>query len=133
MLTLAHPHVRAEGIAWPLETFLDTHGFERRPDVSECRHRYEGAVEIVDDRFELHREVEARHVDWHSVVAVKAGAKVCEDCGLSFDPDVDPIYATRLVYNPEGRLIRSECAVYAVNAHLVDYCERCRDYAQWIC
>ena len=125
------PRVHAEGIAWPLETFLDSHGFEPRPDVSECRARYAGAIEIVDERFELHRPIEARHVDWHSVVAVKAGAKLCEGCGLSFDPDVDPIYATRLVYDAEGRLLRSECAVYTVNSFAADNCESCRDYCEW--
>lgn len=131
MQSLAHPLVRAEGIAWPLETFLDSHGFERRPDVFECRSRYAGQVEIVDERFELRREVEARHVDWHAVVAVKAGSKVCEGCGLSFDPDIDPIFATRLVYNTAGRLLRNECTVYTVNSSQADSCKDCRDHGDW--
>ncbi len=65
------PLIAAEGIVWPLETFLDTHGFERRPDIFECRSRYSGPIEIVDEHLCVRSEFEARQVDWHSVVAVR--------------------------------------------------------------
>lgn len=125
------PIVHAEGIAWPLDTFLDSHGFERRPDVFECRQRYEGPVEVVDDRLRVRSEVEARHLDWHSVLAVKAGSKVCEGCGLSFEPIADPIYATQLVRNETGLIVVRECRVFTVNSFEADNCEECQDYGEW--
>lgn len=54
------PLIAAEGMVWPLDTFLDSHGFERRPAVAECRSRYSGPVEIVDDRLRVRSEFEAR-------------------------------------------------------------------------
>lgn len=99
------PSIHAEGLVWPLETFLDTHGFERRPEIDECRIRYDGPVEIVDDRLQVRSEYEARQVDWHSVLAVKAGSRICEGCGFSFEPVVAPIFATRIVRNAAGRIL----------------------------
>ncbi|WP_454599090.1 hypothetical protein [Qipengyuania sp. SM2507] len=125
------PMIRAEGLAWPLQTFLDSHGFEQRPDVFECRRLYEGAVEIVDDRLEIRSVAEARQIDWHSVVAVKAGSRACEGCGLSFEPDVDPIYATSLVRNVAGRILRDQCTVFTVNSFEADFCEGCREHGDW--
>ena len=123
--------INAEGMIWPLQTFIDSHGFERRPDLIECYTRYEGEVDIVDDNLRVVHVIEARHVDWHSVVAVKAGSAVCGGCGLSFEPSVDPIYATQLVRNEAGRLLRDRCYVFAVNSSDAEHCEDCQTYGDW--
>ena len=125
------PLIAAEGIVWPLETFLDSHGFERRPEVVECRTRYEGKIEIVDDRLQVRSEVEARHVDWHSVLAVKGGSATCSECGGWFEPDFDPIYETRLVRDETGLVIPARCSVVVANRFDAETCENCQAYGDW--
>lgn len=125
------PLIAAEGMIWPLDTFLDSHGFERRPDICECRMRYAGPVEIVDESLHIRTELEARQIDWHSVLAVKAGSHVCEGCGFSFEPTVAPIYATEIVRNEAVRILRHECRVFTVNSFEADNCEDCQDCGDW--
>ena len=124
-------HVHADGLRYPLETFLACHGFTPRPDITECRLRFSGPIEILDEQMRRHKLAEARHADWHSVVAVKSGSVLCAGCGMGFDPDEDPIYACSVFWH-DGK-VREDAPldVFAVNSYNAEYCEDCQDHGDW--
>lgn len=78
--------VRADGLDWPLETYLDARGFIRTngevPDFATLF----GAVDVVTSAGELREGCELREIVWHDVlaVAIPAGSMkldLCPGCG----------------------------------------------------
>jgi len=123
--------IEAEGLVWPLETFIDSHGFLRRPSVNECRSRFTGEVEVIDEQLTLRRADEARHVDWHSVLAVKAaGSTRCLECLMWFDSETAPIYACAVRRNVAGRIL-PHTTTFVVNSFETDFCKDCQSYGDW--
>jgi hypothetical protein len=124
--------IEAEGLVWPLETFIDSHGFLRRLSVSECRDRFAGEVEVIDEQLTLRRFDEARHVDWHSIIAVKsAGSTRCIECLTYFDPEIAAIYACSVIRNEAGRILPHNSHTFVVNSYEAEFCEDCQSYGDW--
>jgi len=80
--------ILADGVEWPLETFLDAYGFSRldgRPP--EAQH---GRVDVVTDRGELRCGCWISDVEWSAVIAAKAeSSQGVEQCAAGCGQFVD--------------------------------------------
>lgn len=73
--------IRADGLEWPLDTYLDARGFIRTngevPDFA----RFPGLLDVVTLSGELREKQEAATIPWHDVLAAHA-----PDGSLQFGP-----------------------------------------------
>lgn len=83
--------IRADGVEWPLATFIDAYGFTRtdgeRPDFAGLA----GELDVVMASGELRHGMEMSAVPWWEVVAVavpKGSMRLanCHGCGIGIVP-----------------------------------------------
>lgn len=84
--------IRADGVDWPLLTFLDAYGYHRvdrfvHPNVDAASH-----VLTIDDAGQVRDPLYADAVDWHATYAWRAldprdAPAACFLCGTSTDTD----------------------------------------------
>ncbi len=100
--------IRADGMEWPLATFIDAYGFHQldwRSSTAPLDTDLTLEVVVREGDGVAVKRMLGRHVDRHNCLAIKVedGNSMCEGCGMFFEPDEPPIYAsdveTRRVYN----------------------------------
>lgn len=89
---MSAPVIRADGMEWPLETYLDARGFIRvdplNPPFPGAGYQSDPRIEIVTHAGELQQERYASTVMWADVKAFKlndATGGLCFFCGTSID------------------------------------------------
>lgn len=118
--------IRADGMEWPLATFIDAYGFHQLDwRSSTAPLDTDLTLEVVvreGDGVAVKRMI-GRHVDRHNCLAIKGadGNSMCEGCGMPFEPDEPPIYASDV----ETR------RVYTVNSYETEYCRDCQIEGEW--
>jgi hypothetical protein len=83
--------IRADGMDWPLETYLDAYGFKRRDEFDPPPTiRHAAAVTLVREDLSLQLGQDAESVIWPGVIAFKLEGDFpgpCHWCGTSDDED----------------------------------------------
>ncbi len=120
---MIQPTIRADGMEWPLETYLDARGFIRTngeiPDFA----GHAGLVDIVTTQGELRENVEAITAPWHEVIATHPadGSKdfsLCDGCG-------ERMVATK--WHTEPGTVGAIIVIDGL------YCRRCADHStNWL-
>jgi hypothetical protein len=92
MLSSSPAVVRADGVDWPLATFLDAYGFHLVDRFVRPRIGGEHRVLTIDNGGQVQPARYADVVDWHAVYAWRAadpvsGPEACFNCGTSADEE----------------------------------------------
>ena len=85
--------IRADGMEWPLATFIDCYGFTRTDDLHlHAEHPLlsrDDMLNAVTASGELITDKPARHLPWGDVIAIKGrdggGLQICDCCGALDD------------------------------------------------
>lgn len=81
--------IPADGMEWPLETFIDAYGFTRTDEldlyVGHPLHGRDDFIQAVTASGDLITDKPARHLPWGDVIAIKGrdggGLQICDCCG----------------------------------------------------
>lgn len=119
MQTIEH-----DGMAWPLETFLDCYRFVRtRGAIPWAAIGHPGALDVVTAAGELLRDQDAGAVAWHDVAAVRPADNCntfahCPGCGLDLVRSRIEVTAKP---SPNRNPVGNSSVVL-----VTDYCETCQ-------
>lgn len=83
--------IQAEGLTWPLETFLDAHRYIRTNGEVPPFHHLAGAVHAIMNTGEVRENVELSSIAWHDCLAVRVPSDsmriaYCHACDASIVP-----------------------------------------------